>query len=105
MIKIQQISCVKLFLRIRHGILEPCTRLEEGMKVSEFVKRVIVPCVSALFLAILFRPLCMENGGCDYLKLWLFMGVPFGIFGDWHTGRIPSDCRYDEEYTGRMPGV
>lgn len=57
MIKSQQISCVKLFLCIRRGILEPCTRLEEGMKVSEFVKRVIVPCVSALFLAALFRSL------------------------------------------------
>lgn len=79
MIKIQQISCVKLFWCIRRGILEPCTRLEEGMKVSEFVKRVIVPVVSALFLAALFRPLCMENGECDYLKLWLFMGAPFGI--------------------------
>lgn len=29
------------------------------MKVSEFVKRVIVPVVSAFFLAALFRPLCM----------------------------------------------
>ena len=49
------------------------------MKVSEFVKRVIVPVVSALFLAALFRPLCMDNWECDYLKLLLFMGVPFGI--------------------------
>lgn len=49
------------------------------MKVSEFVKYVIVPVVSALFLAVLFRPLCMEGSGCDYLKLWWFMGVPFGI--------------------------
>lgn len=54
-------------------------RLEEGMKVSEFVKCVIIPVVSALFLSALFRPVCMENGECDYLKLWLFMGVPFGI--------------------------
>lgn len=49
------------------------------MKVSEFIKRVVVPVVSALFLAVLFRPLCMENGKCDYLSLWWFMGIPFGI--------------------------
>lgn len=49
------------------------------MKVSEFVKYVVIPVVSALFLAALFRPLCMENGECDYLSLWWFMGIPFGI--------------------------
>ena len=49
------------------------------MKASEFVKRVVIPVVSALFLAALFRPLCMENGECDYLSLWWFMGIPFGI--------------------------
>lgn len=49
------------------------------MKVSEFVKSVVIPVVSALFLAALFRPLCMENGECDYLSLWWFMGIPFGI--------------------------
>lgn len=54
-------------------------RLEEGMKVSEFLKYVAVPVVSALFLAALFRPLCMENEECDYLSLWWFMGIPFGI--------------------------
>lgn len=49
------------------------------MKVSEFVRRVVIPVVSVLFLAALFRPLCMENGECDYLSLWWFMGIPFGI--------------------------
>lgn len=49
------------------------------MKASEFIKRVVIPVVSALFLAALFRPLCMENGECDYLSLWWFMGIPFGI--------------------------
>ena len=49
------------------------------MKVSEFVKRVVIPVVSSFFLAALFRPLCMENGECDYLSLWWFMGIPFGI--------------------------
>lgn len=49
------------------------------MKVNEFVKRAVIPAVSALFLAALFRPLCMESGECDYLNLWWFMGIPFGI--------------------------
>ncbi len=49
------------------------------MKVSEIVKYVIVPVLLAVFLAVLFRPLCVENGECDYLKLWFFMGIPFGI--------------------------
>ena len=49
------------------------------MKASEFIKRVAIPVVSAVFLAVLFRPLCMENGECDYLSLWWFMGIPFGI--------------------------
>ena len=69
----------KIVLAYQAWYMGTTYRLEESMKVSEFVNRVIVPVVSALFLAALFRPLCMENGECDYLKLWLFMGVPFGI--------------------------
>lgn len=49
------------------------------MKASEFVKSVVIPVVSALLLAALFRTLCMENGECNYLSLWWFMGIPFGI--------------------------
>ncbi len=49
------------------------------MKANEFVKRIIVPVFLAVFLAALFRPLCVENGGYDYLKLWWFMGIPFGM--------------------------
>lgn len=49
------------------------------MKISEFVKYVIVPVFLAVFLAAVFRPLCMDSGECDYLKLWWFMGIPFGI--------------------------
>lgn len=45
----------------------------------KFLKRVIVPVVSVMFLAAMFRPLCMEDGVCDYLKLWIIVGIPFGI--------------------------
>jgi len=54
-------------------------RMEEVMKVSEFVKNVIIPVAATLFLVAMLRPLCMENGECDYLKLWFFVGIPFGI--------------------------
>lgn len=49
------------------------------MRVYEFAKKVIAPVKAAMFLAALFYPLCVENGACDYLKLWILMGIPFGI--------------------------
>ena len=45
----------------------------------KFVKHVVVPVVSVLLLVAMFRPLCMEDGVCDYLKLWIIVGIPFGI--------------------------
>ncbi|SCI50741.1 Uncharacterised protein [uncultured Roseburia sp.] len=51
----------------------------EVAKMYEFVKKVIAPVGAAAILAALFYPLCVENGQCDYLKLWIFMGIPFGI--------------------------
>ena len=45
----------------------------------EFVRKVIVPAGAAAILGALFYPLCVENGQCDYLKLWMFMGIPFGV--------------------------
>lgn len=49
------------------------------MTVMEFLKKVVWPIASAAFFAALFYPLCVENGVCDYLKLWLFTGIPFGV--------------------------
>lgn len=51
----------------------------EVAKMCEFVKKVVVPVGAAVFLGALFYPLCVENGQCDYLKLWIFMGIPFGV--------------------------
>ncbi len=45
----------------------------------KFLKRVVVPVVSVMLLVAMFRPLCMEDGVCDYLKLWIIVGIPFGI--------------------------
>lgn len=48
-------------------------------KSMKFLKCVVVPVVSVMFLVAMFRPLCMEDGVCDYLKLWIIVGIPFGI--------------------------
>ena len=53
--------------------------MEVDKKMKEFVKKVAVPVGGAVFLAALFYPLCVENGQCDYLKLWMFVGIPYGI--------------------------
>ena len=55
-----------------------CTEVA-NMRVSEFLRKVIVPVGTAIFLAALFYPLCVENGVCDYLKLWILIGIPFGV--------------------------
>ena len=34
---------------------------------------------SVLFLAALFRPVCMDGGDCNYFLLSLLVGIPFGI--------------------------
>ena len=55
------------------------TCMEVDKMLKEFVKKVAVPVGGAVFLAAVFYPLCMENGQCDYLKLWMFVGIPYGI--------------------------
>lgn len=51
----------------------------EVIRMCGFVKKVVVPVGTAIILAALFYPCCMEDGQCDYLKLWMFTGIPFGI--------------------------
>ena len=45
----------------------------------KFLKRVVVPVVSVVFLVAMFRRLCMEDGVWEYLKLWIIVGIPLGI--------------------------
>ena len=45
----------------------------------EFVKKVIIPVGAASILAAAVLSLCVEHGQCDYLKLWMFIGIPFGV--------------------------
>lgn len=49
------------------------------MRVSDLIKKVIISIVATILLFALLYPLCENNGGCDYLKLWILMGIPFGI--------------------------
>lgn len=49
------------------------------MTIKDFLKKVILPVVACLLAAALFYPLCVEHGECDYLKLWLLSGIPFGV--------------------------
>jgi hypothetical protein len=53
--------------------------MEAVMKINEFVKLVLVPILSVVFLVVLFRPLCMVDGEWDYLRLWFLSGIPFGV--------------------------
>lgn len=51
----------------------------DNMRMGEFLRKIIVPVGTAMFLTALFYPLCVENGVCDYLKLWILIGIPFGV--------------------------
>lgn len=55
-----------------------CTEVDE-MRISDFLKKAVFPVIAAAFLCTLFYPLCVDNGVCDYLKLWILAGIPFGI--------------------------
>lgn len=55
-----------------------CTEVD-NMRMGEFLRKVVFPIGAAAFLAALFYPLCVENGVCDYLKLWILAGIPFGV--------------------------
>ena len=47
--------------------------------MKEFAKKVIFPVATAILLIVVFYPFCIREGECDYLKLWLLVGMPFGI--------------------------
>lgn len=49
------------------------------MRKTEILTKTILPVGAMFLLAILFRPLCMENGILDWRLLMLLMGIPFGV--------------------------
>lgn len=49
------------------------------MTMKEFLKKVILPVLAAWVLFSILVPVCTEHGVCDWRKLLIFAGIPFGI--------------------------
>jgi hypothetical protein len=49
------------------------------MEIRDFLKKGIFPIVAMLLLGMMFYPFCLEHGVCDFRKLWIFVGIPFGV--------------------------
>ena len=47
--------------------------------VFQFFRKSIVPVAGAALLVCIFKSACMKDGTVDYLRLWIFCGLPFGI--------------------------
>lgn len=46
--------------------------------MRNMIKKVIVPALVIVVLFAVLRPLCIQDGKCNYLLLLLLMGIPFG---------------------------
>lgn len=44
-----------------------------------FLKNVVLPIARIWILLLMFYPMCMKDGTCDYFLLWICVGCPFGI--------------------------
>ena len=54
--------------------------MERKEILKNFLQKVVLPVVLAVFLFFLFRPVCAEeNGTINYVLLWILCGIPFGI--------------------------
>ena len=47
--------------------------------MRNMIKKVVVPVLVIAILFAVLRPLCIQDGKCNYLLLLLLMGIPFGI--------------------------
>lgn len=47
--------------------------------MRNMIKKVIVPALVIVVLFAVLRPLCIQDGKCNYLLLLLLRGIPFGI--------------------------
>lgn len=47
--------------------------------MKTFLREVFLPLIAAVSLAALFRPVYMADGSCNYLLLWILVGLPFGF--------------------------
>ena len=49
------------------------------MRSKEFLENVAVPLLGIAVVMFIVYLFCVENGVCDYRKLWIVSGIPFGI--------------------------
>lgn len=49
------------------------------MTMKKFAVKGIFPVIAVGVCIGLFYPLCVENGVCDYWKLFILAGIPFGV--------------------------
>ena len=47
--------------------------------MRNMIKKVVVPVLMIAVLFAMLRPLCIQDGKCNYLLLLLLMGIPFGL--------------------------
>lgn len=50
--------------------------MSKGAKV---LRNLVLPVMLAALLALLFRPVYMSDGQCDFFLMWILIGCPFGI--------------------------
>ena len=53
--------------------------MTRGNAIREFIRKSILPVTTALMLVCIFKSACMKGGTLDYVWLWIFCGLPFGI--------------------------
>ena len=59
--------------------------------VFQFFRKSVVPVAGAALLVCIFKSACTKDGTVDYLRLWIFCGLPFGL----HWMRlwiVPGGC-------------
>lgn len=47
--------------------------------ISGLFRKTIIPLVAVGLLLAAFYPVCRRNGQCDYFRLWILVGWPFGV--------------------------
>lgn len=48
------------------------------MKAGVFLNKAVMPVVVAVILVLFIYPFCVENGACDWFRLWITAGISFG---------------------------
>lgn len=51
--------------------------------VFQFFRKSVAPVAGAALLVCIFKSACMKDGAVDYLWLWIFCGLPFGLHRMW----------------------